>query len=146
MGATQDARATVEIGGDTVPIPPASAAIEPVTWDGTMECSKAGTIDGPWTGIPLAALLEAADLPATTTHLRVHCRDGLVVCLGLREALDAVLAYARDDTLLTPDTVRIVGPGIDSTRSARGVERLEPLALDPGEDTRDYEDLHPDGE
>lgn len=131
----------VPVGETAVRLPPRGPSLEPVTWDGSMHCSESGTIEGSWTGIELAGPLLEADPPDETTHVLVSCRDGLRVCITIRDALDALLAYERDGESLLPDAVRLVGPPIGSTRSAIGVERVEPIHVAPATDPSEYEEL-----
>jgi DMSO/TMAO reductase YedYZ molybdopterin-dependent catalytic subunit len=139
--------AYVEIEGERQLLLPtaldACEGFEPVEIATDMACDDSGPIDGPWTGLDLGDLLMAAESPPDATHVLVTCRDGYRVCLDVTDALSAVLAYRRDGDPLGPDGIRAVGPGIDSGRSAKGVVRIEPVALDADTDPTELESLAP---
>jgi DMSO/TMAO reductase YedYZ molybdopterin-dependent catalytic subunit len=139
--------AYVEIEGERQLLLPtaldACDGFEPVEIATDMACDDSGPIDGPWTGLDLGDLLTAAESPPAATHVLVTCRDGYRVCLDVTDALSAVLAYRRDGDPLDPDEIRVVGPGIDSGRSAKGVVRIEAVALDAGTDPAELEALEP---
>lgn len=140
--------AYVRIEGDRQLLLPtvldACDGFEPVTIPTDMACDDSGPIDGPWTGLELGDLLSATESPREATHVLVTCLDGYRVCLGVTDALSAVLAYRRDGEALDPDEIRVVGPGIGSGRSAKGVVRIEPVTLDAGTDPAEMECLSPD--
>ena len=137
----------VEIEGERQLLLPtaldACDGFEPVEIATDMACDDSGPIEGPWTGLALDDLLAAAESPPAATHVLVTCRDGYRVCLDVTDALSAVLAYRRDGDPLDPDEIRVVGPGIDSGRSAKGVVRIEPVALDAETDPAALESLEP---
>lgn len=137
--------AYVEIEGERQLLLPtaldACDGFEPVEIATDMTCADSGPIDGPWTGLELGDLLTAAESPPAATHVLVTCRDGYRVCLDVTDALSAVLAYRRDGDPLDPDEIRVVGPGIDSGRSAKGVVRIEPVALAADDDPAELESL-----
>ncbi|MFB6082721.1 MAG: molybdopterin-dependent oxidoreductase [Halorientalis sp.] len=147
MTGERGSAAYVEIEGDRqLLLPTALAAcegFEPVEIAVAMNCEDSGPIEGPWTGLELADLLAAAESPPDATHVLVTCRDGYRVCLDAPDALSAVLAYRRDGEALGPDGIRIVGPDVDSGRSAKGVARIEPVSLAPDEDPTELERLEP---
>jgi DMSO/TMAO reductase YedYZ molybdopterin-dependent catalytic subunit len=140
--------AYVEIEGERQLLLPtaldACDGFEPVEIRTDMTCDDSGPIDGPWTGLDLGELLTAAESPPAATHVLVTCRDGYRVCLDVTDALSAVLAYRRDGDPLGPDEIRVVGPGVGSARSAKGVARIEPVTLDAGTDPTEIERLSPD--
>lgn len=149
MTTTDDADGSVyvEIEGERQLLLPtaleACEGFEPVETSTDMACDDSGPIDGPWTGLALGELLTAAESPAAATHVLVTCRDGYRVCLDVTDALSAVLAFRRDGEPLDPDEIRVVGPGIDSGRSAKGVVRIEPVSLEAGTDPAEIEQLSP---
>lgn len=114
---------------------------DPVHLTAAVTCETQGTIGTEWTGLRVRDLLDAAAVPNDTTHLVVECQDGYRVCLDVVDTLDAILAYRRDGDSLDPDAIRLVGPDIGSTRSARGVTRIEPVSLDPADDPSEREQL-----
>lgn len=136
-------------GGEWVELPPTLSEAEetdPVTVEPGMTCSESGDIEGPWTGLPLSAFLWDAAPPAETTHVLAECRDGLRVCVDVGTALEAIVAYRRDGEPLGPEGLRLVGPGVGSGRSAKGLCRIEPIALSADEDPGELEILSPDEE
>ena len=139
--------AYVEIEGDRQLLLPtaleACEGFEPVEIAPEMACADSGPIEGPWTGLELGDLLATAESPPDATHVLVTCRDGYRVCLDVTDALTAVLAYRRDGDPLSPEEIRIVGPDVESGRSAKGVRRIEPVSIAPEEEPTDLEALSP---
>ncbi|MEF8887360.1 MAG: hypothetical protein V5A30_06090 [Haloarculaceae archaeon] len=142
---------TVTVAGDReLTLRDAPAVRERVGWERravTIDCRSGRTIEGTWSGVPVAPAVEAAGFPPETTHLRATARDGHQVCVPVRTGLAGLLGFVcehvddgRDgkesDTAETP---RLVAPDIDSARAIRGLVRLEPAALPPGEDPRAHE-------
>jgi DMSO/TMAO reductase YedYZ molybdopterin-dependent catalytic subunit len=146
-GERDAATAYVEIEGNRQLLLPtaldACEGFEPAEVAPDMTCANSGPIEGPWSGLDLAALLAAAESPPDATHVLVTCRDGYRVCLDVTDALSAVLAYRRDGDPLSPGEMRVVGPDVESGRSAKGVRRIEPVSLAPEADPTELETLEP---
>lgn len=106
-------------------------------------CHSGRTIGREWTGVPLRAVVEAAAMPPETTHLLVSAADDYRVCIDVETALSGVLAYEQSGDPIEHDigTTRLVAPGLGSTRSVVGVERIEPVTLDAEEDPGELERL-----
>jgi DMSO/TMAO reductase YedYZ molybdopterin-dependent catalytic subunit len=146
-GERESAAKYVEIEGQRQLLLPtaldACEGFEPVEIETEMTCETSGPIEGPWTGLELGDLLAAVESPPDATHVLVSCRDGYRVCLDVSDALSAVLAYRRDGEPLGLDEMRVVGPAVGSGRSAKGVRRIEPVALAPADDPTELESLSP---
>lgn len=142
---------TVTVAGDReLTLRDASAVRERFgweTWTVTIDCHSGRTIEGVWTGVPVAPAVEAAGFPPETTHLRATARDGHRVCVPVRTALSGLLGFVcerADDgregsESATAETPRLVAPDIDSGRAIRGLARVEPVASPPEEDPRAHE-------
>jgi len=114
----------------------------------TIVCASGNRTMSRWTGVSVPDLLEAVDVPSGTTHLRLTGRDGYRVCVPIRDALDGLVAYARDGRLLAatePYALRFLAAGTDGARLVRGLRRVEPLELAAGEDPDRLENVSPDG-
>ena len=119
-------------------------ALPTVERDVTVVCASGERRTATWTGVPLTDLFSVADVPETTTHLRVTSDDGYRACLNVRAVLEGLLALAPDGDRLAsvePYETRLVAPDIDGERMVKGVERLEPLSLPPEADPTDRETL-----
>lgn len=154
MTATADPHVTV--AGERpvripVPLPP-DHDHETATVEGSFRCSGGDLIAEGWTGLAVGPLLLAADVPAETTHVQVEGTDGFTVCVPIGAALDGVLAFEDQGTETDADPSadadwnpdadpRFAAPGISGTRTVKGVRRLRPVALDPGDHPEDWEDL-----
>jgi hypothetical protein len=142
---------TVTVAGDReLTLRDAPAVRERFGWERravTIDCHSGRTIEGEWTGVPVAPAVEAAGFPPETTHLRATARDGHRVCVPVRTALAGLVGFVcervddgRDgDDGDTAETPRLVAPDIDSARAIRGLARVEPVALPPEEDPRAHE-------
>lgn len=113
------------------------------TLDHETACSSGEPIEGRWRGVPLSALLDAADPEAT--HLVVEAADGFRVCVPVADALFGILAVERLDA---PDEglPRLVVPSVDGPRMAKHVRRLDTERLPPGTEPETLERLAPDSE
>ena len=110
-----------------------------VTRDWRFRCVSGEEIGDRWRGVPVAALLEAVSMPEETTHVVVEAADGFRGCFPLVDAMDGVLAVGDDDGRLE-SAPRYVSPGVEGPKTVKGVERLEPVVLDPEESPAAYED------
>jgi hypothetical protein len=97
----------------------------------TIRCATGERERGRWLGVPIAALLEAADVPPETTHLLATAADGHRACLELRPALSGLIGLRRED--VPGDTPRLLAD-VEGARTVRRVVGLEPRQLSPGED------------
>jgi len=102
-----------------------------VTVSCQFECASDGTFGGRWRGVRLRDLLGSA--PPETTHVRAVSTDGYCAPVALADALDTVVAVDRLDAP-NEGLPRLVGEGLDSTETVRGLDRLEPVALPPDAD------------
>ena len=148
---------TVTVAGDReLTLRDTAAVRERFGWERrtvTIDCHSGHSIEGVWRGVPVAPAVEAAGFPAKTTHLWATAHDGHQVCVPIRTALGGLLGFvceALDDPREdkggdTAETPRLVAPDIDSARAVRGLARVEPAALPPGEGPRAHErpDIHP---
>ncbi|MFB6114405.1 MAG: molybdopterin-dependent oxidoreductase [Halodesulfurarchaeum sp.] len=115
----------------------------------TVVCSSGSRFTAEWTGVPLSALVEEADVPPSTTHLAISSSDGFRAVVPVMDAMEGMIAYLRDGVGIgTVDEYgnRFVSPSISGTRDVKGVTRIEPLSLSPGEDPESHEELFPDGD
>lgn len=107
-------------------------------------CASGSEYAATWGGVSLLDALDLADVPDDTTHVVVTAHDGYRVCIALPDAVDAILALTKDGALLADDAdyeTRLVAPTIGGTRTTKGVVRIEPVALEPGESSESLEDL-----
>jgi hypothetical protein len=151
MASQERTGATVTVEGDSkVTLADTPAARDRFGWrtrEFVIDCHSGRTIDGSWSGFPVAPLTEAAAFPADTTHLLVTARDGYRVCVGIRLALDGLVGFVCEDVTVTGgdsdsalrETPRFLAEGVDSSRTARDVEAIEAVTLRPDEDPHDYE-------
>lgn len=112
----------------------------------TVVCATGDRYTARWAGVPLPELLSAVGAPPATTHVRLESRDGYRVCVPVRDALDGVVAYASGGEPLheqEPYRTRFVAPGVDGERLVKGLRRVEALALDPGDDPDELENVTP---
>lgn len=108
------------------------------------ECLSGGYVDAVWRGVPLMDVVDAVGFPAETTHLVVESRDGYRSCVGIRVAIEGLLAFERnDDRLAAP---RFLAPEIEGPRAVKDVVALRPVSLDPDEERTDYESKAKDAE
>lgn len=118
----------------------AESGVESATADWSFRCASGDEIAGPWTGVPVTDLLDAAGAPDATTHVAVTGADGYRACVPIAAALDGLLAYRRDGAACE-GAPRFVAPGVAGVRTVKRVARIEALALSPGADAEDREDL-----
>jgi DMSO/TMAO reductase YedYZ molybdopterin-dependent catalytic subunit len=147
---TERAAGAVIVGDGDEPAfsPDALAGMGTVEREFTIACASGDRTTARWTGVRVVDLLDAAEPPPETTHLRLESGDGYRVCLPIGDALDGIVAYARDGELLaetTPYALRFLAPGIDGDRLVKGLRRVEPVELAPGADPADLETVAPDG-
>lgn len=145
---------TVEVVGERVVTVATDAADSadrtPETTTRTMgfECSSGDWVEGSWTGVDVADLVDAAGTPDDTTHLVVESDDGYRGCVAIDACLDGLLALAGEvdpeasdrDTIDQAGFPRLVAPGLYGPRAVKNVVRLEPVVLAPGENPEGYED------
>jgi DMSO/TMAO reductase YedYZ molybdopterin-dependent catalytic subunit len=139
---------SVQIGGDETCDGDSRILTDPDEWPTTAEritvaCATGTRRTAEWRGVPLAAVLDAV-APPETTHLRLHAHDGHTVCVPVTDALDGLLAVERDGVPLAATeeyAVRFLAPGIDGSRTVKGVDRVEPLSLSADADRERYESL-----
>ncbi|WP_254546348.1 molybdopterin-dependent oxidoreductase [Halomarina pelagica] len=108
----------------------------------TVACASGRRTTARWRGVPVPELLDRASMPEATTHLVIGSDDGYRACVAVRDALDGIVAYARDGTQIwdeRPYATRFVAPGIEGARTVRGPTRIEGVALAPGADPDAYE-------
>ncbi|MFB6304609.1 MAG: molybdopterin-dependent oxidoreductase [Haloferacaceae archaeon] len=105
-------------------------------------CASGRRWGGRWRGVPLSSVVERARVAADATHVVARGRGGHAACLPLVDALDGLLAVARDGAPLAPTRCpRLVVPGVDAARTVKGVRELDVRRLAPGDDPTDYERL-----
>ncbi|WP_135822231.1 molybdopterin-dependent oxidoreductase [Halostella litorea] len=124
------------------PIDVASLALdglESIERPAEIRCATGDWTTATWRGVPVAALVEARDVPPETTHLVVASGDGYRACLDVRAALECVLAVARDGEPIDADGPRLVGPDLDGARTVKGVSTVVPVSLPPSADPADFE-------
>lgn len=144
----------IRIGGDETDGRPRASTHESHTltsldgWPTTTEqitvaCDTGTRRTAEWRGVPLAPVLDDT-APPDTTHLRVHARDGHVVCVPVADVLDGLLAVERDGVPLAATeqyAVRFLAPDVAGSRTVKGVTRIEPLSLPADADRERYESL-----
>ncbi|WP_336328081.1 molybdopterin-dependent oxidoreductase [Halovenus sp. HT40] len=106
-----------------------------------LQCHSGRAIGEQWRGIPVDELVVAAEMPDATTHLLVHGTGEYRMCIEIRDAFDCLLAYECNGEAVGSErgTTRLVGPGIDSTHSVKGVQRIEGIHLDSDDDPTELE-------
>ena len=112
--------------------------------DVRIDCNSGDHYTATWRGVSLADALELATIPEETTHVVVASSDGYTVCVDVETAADALLAFFQDGRPLTAVKdyeSRFVTDGVDGPRTTKDVERIETVALEPGEEPTAYEDL-----
>ncbi|WP_331233181.1 molybdopterin-binding protein [Natronorarus salvus] len=132
--------AEVTVGGRR----PLSVPTDPERVDGlpletttfSIRCATGEHERGRWLGVPIADVLEAADVAPTTTHLLATAADGHRACLELRPALSGLLGLRRED--VPGDTPRLLAD-VAGARTVRRVVDLEPRRLSPVEDPTELE-------
>ncbi|QSG03402.1 molybdopterin-dependent oxidoreductase [Natranaeroarchaeum sulfidigenes] len=93
---------------------------------------------GQWRGVLIETLLSRVEADDRSTHLLVTGEDGYRACIPLTEAIDALLAVAREDVEADGRLPRFVGDEIDGAESVASVERIETIHLDADEDASEY--------
>lgn len=112
-------------------------------------CATGSSYTAAWTGPTVGSLLDAAGVDPETTHVVVESADEYRVAIPIREALGGVLAYLKDDLAIGAHQEyanRLVTPGTEGARDIKGVAKIEPVTLEPGEDPEALENLFPEGE
>lgn len=107
-----------------------------------LQCTSGRRFEGEWFGVPVTALLGAADAPDGTTHLLVESADGFVACVSVADAGDAILALEGeqfDGETASEATPRLVGSNVEGPRAVKEVTRIVATSLRPGEDPAEYE-------
>lgn len=101
------------------------------------ECASGDWIEHEWEGVPVFELLEAADVPADTTHVQLESVDGYRSCVRLADLEDAIVAVDGGDggvpRLISPQTV---GP-----RNIKQLAYIRPKSLTPEDKRERYEKL-----
>lgn len=98
----------------------------------TVECASGERTTDTWRGVPISALVEAADFPGEATHLHVEA-DDFAAQVPIPAALDGVLAFDRtaDDRSGLP---RLVASDVPGERLVKRVRRVSAVELAPGDD------------
>ena len=133
----------IELSQDTV------GEFDPETRSITVVCASGNRHTAAWTGVRVVDLLDAAEVPAETTHVTVESSDGYRVAVPIREAIEGVLAFVKDGDPIGADhpyANRFVSPVVDGARDIKGVSRIDHTVLEPGEDPESLENIYPDGE
>ncbi|MFW6152791.1 MAG: molybdopterin-dependent oxidoreductase [Halobacteriota archaeon] len=110
----------------------------------SFRCNSGRVTAGTWEGLPIRWFLQRVTVPDTTTHVLIEAADGHRACVGLLEAIDALLAFEgrRDDTGARDTGVpRFVGPNIAAPRAVRRVETIDAITLRSGDDPTRLEHL-----
>jgi DMSO/TMAO reductase YedYZ molybdopterin-dependent catalytic subunit len=145
MASTPDAHVTV--AGDRnvrLPVPlPADHGYETATVEESFRCSTGDRIAERWSGLAVGPLLFDADTPEETTHVQVEGADGFTVCVPIGSTLDGVLAFEGSGRNVESEP-RFAAPGISGTRTVKGVRRIVPVTLDPGDHPEQWEDFNID--
>ena len=142
--AGDEAGVTVD-GNHPVTVGTPAAARDRFGWatrEFTIRCHSGRVIEGRWSGVPLAALVDAAAPSADTTHVVVTARDGYRAAVGVAATRQGLLGLVRETVTVTggsgevyaDGTPRFLGPGLDSTEAVREVARIEPVRVPPGVD------------
>jgi len=103
----------------------------------TLECIS-NTINPPgalisnakWTGVPLATILDQAEVSADAKYVVFRCGDGYTVGIPLDRAMrpEAMLAYRMNDEVLPNEhgfPLRAVVPGIYGMMNAKWITEIE---------------------
>ncbi|WP_458208022.1 molybdopterin-dependent oxidoreductase [Haladaptatus sp. NG-SE-30] len=110
----------------------------------TVRCASGMRHTATWSGIPVLDLLSAADIPGEITHFLVESDDGYRICVDITAALDSLLAFFQDGTLIVeqqPYETRFIAPDINGARTAKDVTLLEVRQLAAGIDPETVEDM-----
>jgi len=121
----------------------ASASFELTAETVGFECASGDWLESTWTGVPLGPLIEAAEMPPSTTHVLVTAADGYRACVPVLSLTDAMVAYDATDRPES-DFPRFVSPSVDGPRAVKDLARVEPVEIAPSEDPEEYEDLQLD--
>ena len=157
MGASDTLEPSADIGPPVVvsgeePLELTSevlASFAPETRDVTVVCATGDRHSARWTGLPVADLLERAEVPLSTTHVVIESTDEYRVAIPVRAALEGLLAYEKDGVPIGRGNDygnRFVSGVAEGARHIKGVRRIDSAALGPKEDPERLENLFPDGE
>lgn len=145
-GEQRDAGVVVD-GRSPVTLPEsraaASAAFDLTTETVGFECASGDWLKSMWTGVRLGPLIEAAEMPASTTHTLLTAAGGYRACVPILAVTDAMVAYDAADRSES-DCPRFVSPSVGGPRAVKDLARVEPVEIAPSEDPEEYEDLQPD--
>ena len=143
-----DGSGVTVVGERTLTVGTATAAGERFGWatrEFTINCHSGRVIEGRWSGVPLAAVTDAANPAPETTHVVVTSQDGYRTGVDVESAREGLLGLERETVTVTggsdepyaDGTPRFLGPGLDSTEAVRDVRRIETVTVPPGEDPLD---------
>lgn len=110
-------------------------------------CATGNRYDAIWTGIGIGPLCDVVEADDETTHVVFGSRDGYRIVVPIIDALDGVLAFAKDGRPIderAPYFNRFVSPDVEGARDVKGVERIEFHALDPDAEPERLEQVEPD--
>ncbi len=141
MSRSDDGVALVDPAGEPTVLAEAELrAVETTERTVEVRCASGRRSESTWVGVPLAAVVERADVPPETTHLVVADGDGYRSRVEVGRALECLLAFGRDGAPVeSEDRPRLVGPGLAGVRAVKGVETIAPVSLAPGEDPEAFE-------
>jgi len=149
--ASQESTVTVE-GDSEVLLVDTPDARERFAWQTrafTINCHSGRTIEGRWSGFPIAPVAEAAAFPPETTHLLMTAADGYRSCVDAWFGIEGFVGFVCEeltveggDAYALRETPRFLAPDIDSSRTIRNITTIEAITLQPDEDARDYETAH----
>ncbi|MFB6092959.1 MAG: molybdopterin-dependent oxidoreductase [Haloquadratum sp.] len=117
----------------------AAAQFEVTTRTIGFECASGDWIESAWTGIPLNPVLEAASMPAATTHVLVEAADGYRACVAVWDLTEAIVAYDAVDRPAR-EFPRFVSPSVVGPRAVKNLASVRPVELEPHEDPAEYEE------
>lgn len=129
--------------------PEAIESFDAETRSVTVVCASGDRHTAEWTGIAMPDLLEAADVPLSSTHVVVESLDDYRVVIPVRAALQGLLAFAKDGQPIGRTHEygnRFVSGAAEGARFIKGVRRIEATTVDPDENPERLENLFPDGE
>lgn len=123
---------SVEIEGRERVVVSRTSDLPRTTCTCTVECASGERDTDAWTGVPIAALVEAADFPGGTTHLRAEA-DDFVAEIPIRAALDGLLAFDREvgDRTGLP---RLIADEVPGERLVKRARRIAAVELTPEDD------------
>lgn len=97
-------------------------------------CASGARYTAAWRGIPLWELLGTIETPAETTHIVIKSDDGHQSCVAVTAALDGLIAFFRDEKLLSECAdydSRFVAPNVDGARMTKAVQEIRTIHLPP---------------